>query len=331
MSAGTFATAFSQTPAQFAVLQMATRVFMLMGAALALVILVEEFPADRRGAGIGLLSVLGGMGFGLGAGLYALVDWLPFGWRALYALGVLPVLLLPFFRRSLRETRRFEAGRRSRDAEPPSSAWRRWVRPVAMLARTHPRRAVSVGMAGMLAAMGAIAFFQYTSYFVRNVHGWSPGQYSLLVLTGGLLGLCGNVLGGRASDRFGRRRVGFLALALAPAGVAFFYGGPASTLALAWGLTTLCATSGDLVLRALATELFPTSHRSAAAGWLILVQTLGWVSGLFVVGAATGELADLGPVVMAVSLANVAAALCVWLVPETSGLELETIAAEERR
>ena len=45
--------------------------------------------------------------------------------------------------------------------------------------------------------MGGIAFFQYTSWFVRNVHGWAPGHYSLLVLGGGLIGVLGNVVGGR--------------------------------------------------------------------------------------------------------------------------------------
>jgi MFS family permease len=322
MSVGTFGTALAQTPLQFAVLGMSTRVFLLTASALALVILVEEFPADRRGAAIGCLSVLGGLGFGVSAGLYAAVDLLPFGWRALYAVGILPVLLLPLFRRSLRETRRFE-----RDARPGAAAGglRAWSAPIAALARTHPRRVAAMGGAGLLAAMGGIAAFQYTSFFVQEVHAWQPGHYTLLVFAGGSLGLLGNVIGGRGSDRFGRRRVGFACLALAPLFIASFYQGPAATLALTWGLGVLCTSAGEVVNRALSAELFPTSHRSSATGWLILVQSLGWALGLFLVGLGPDGWSGLAWTIPAISLACGAAGVCLLFVPETNRRELEGI------
>jgi len=127
MSLGTFATGLAQTALQFALCQMLARAFLLTASALSVVILVEELPAAQRAAGIGLLSLLGGLGFGLCAGLYAAVDVLPFGWRALYAVGVLPVLLLPFLSRSLVETRRFE--RERGDAEGVGGL-RGWLEPI---------------------------------------------------------------------------------------------------------------------------------------------------------------------------------------------------------
>jgi MFS family permease len=324
MSAGTFATALSQTPLQFALLGMATRVFLLTASALALVILVEELPAERRGAAIGCLSVLGGLGFGLSAGLYAAVDLLPFGWRALYTVGVLPVLLLPLFRKTLRETRRFEHERDAR-ADGDTGALRAWLAPVAALARTHPRRVIAIGSAGLLAAMGGIAAFQYTSLFVQNVHGWLPGHYTLLVLGGGVLGLFGNIVGGRGSDRFGRRRVGFACLALAPLFIASFYLGPMATLVVCWGLGILCTSAGEVVIRTLSAELFPTSHRGSATGWLILVQSLGWAGGLFLVGFGPDAWAGLAQTITAISLACAVAGTCLLLVPETNRRELEGI------
>jgi putative MFS transporter len=270
-----------------------------------------------------MLAVLGGLGFGLASGLYAAVDRLPFGWRALYAIGFAPVLLLPFLRRSLRETARFERHRRGRGEV--KLALQSWLAPIRALRRTHPRRVAAVGLAGLLGAMGGIAFFQYTSYFVQAVHGWSPGQFTLLVIGGGLIGVCGNFLGGRGSDRFGRRRVGFWCLLFAPAFVALFYQGPALLLPIAWGLAVLCNTAGDLVIRALSAELFDTSHRGTAAGWLMLVQTLGWTGGLLGVGLATDTLQDLGNAVTWMALASLVAAFCVLLVPETRQRELESI------
>jgi MFS family permease len=328
MSLGTFATALSQTPLQFALCQMLSRAFLLTAAALAVVILVEELPAEQRGGGIALLSILGGMGFGLSAGLYALIERLPYGWRTLYAIGLLPVLVLPFMRRALRETRRFEVDRDARAAAGEAGGW---LTPLLALARRSPRQAAAVGIAGAFGAMGGIAFFQYTSWFVQNVHGWGPARYTLLVIGGGLIGLLGNVLGGRGSDRFGRRRIGFAGWILLPGCVALFYLGPPETLVLAWGLAVLCGSASEIVLRALATELFPTSHRATAGGWLVLVQTVGWSVGLFLVGVLADSGDDLPGVISALSLASLAGALVfVTLVPETHRRELEELSEAPR-
>ena len=324
MSLGSFATAFSPTAEIFVIVQLLTRVFMLTGAALALVILIEEFPAEHRGAAIGLMALLGGLGYGLGAGLYAAVDLLPFGWRALYAIGGLPLLLIPFYRRSLRETRRF-AAHSERAGMHTAGGLVTWLEPLRDLLRTHPRRAATVGLTGLFASMGSIVFFQYTSYFVQNVHGWAPGDYALLVLGGGLIGVSGNWIGGRGSDRLGRRPVGFVCLCLAPLAATLFYRGPESTLVLAWGLYVLVATASDLVVRAFSAELFPTSHRGTSSGWLVLVQTVGFTTGLFLVGYGTESLEDLGETVTWVSLATLVAGVALLWLPETRRVELEEI------
>jgi predicted MFS family arabinose efflux permease len=265
------------------------------------------------------------MGFALGAGLYAGVESLPGGWRSLYLVGLGPLLLMPLFRRSLQETRRYQAHARTRSIGERSHPLLAWAKPVVLLMRARPGRTAAVGLAGMLAAMSTIAFFQYTSYFLQNVYGWAPGHYTLLVYGGGILGLLGNIVGGRGSDRWGRKRVGVITMLLLPASVAFFYQGPGATLAIAWGLAALCATSNELIIRAVSTELFPTSHRGAASGWLILVQTIGWSSGLFIVALNTESITDLRWAISMVAFASLGAALCLLMVPETRSLELETI------
>lgn len=328
MSVGTLATGLAQTPLQFALLQMVTRVFLLTGSALALVMLVEEFPARHRGAAIGMLSVLAGLGYGVGAGLYAAVDLLPFGWRTLYALGVTPLLALPLFRRALVETARFEDHRRRHLQGRPSAGLRDWLRPMVQLARQHPRRAAAVGLSGAFGAMSGIVVFQYTSYFVQTEHGWAPGQYTLLVLGAGVIGVSGNVLGGRGSDRFGRRGVGLVCWLLAPLFAALFYNGPAWTLVPAWGLCVLFMSAGDLVVRALAAELFPTSQRGTASGWLIAVQTVGWSLGLLLVGLVTRFEGELSAAITAVAFAGVLAGASLMLLPETGRRELELISSD---
>ena len=327
MSTGTFLTSFAQTPLQFVALQWVTRAFMLTGAALSVVILVEEFPAEHRGAALGMLSVLGGLGYGIGALVYAAVDVLPFGWRSLYAIGVLPLALLPFFRRTLRETRRYEM-HRSRRGPEEDGVFAAFGRQLRDFLRASPSRAAAVAGAGLFASMGSIAVFQYTNYFIREAHGWAPGQYSLLVLGGGLIGLFGNVIGGRGSDRLGCRVVGFVGLALAPLFAAAFFQGPAGTLVFAWGFYVLCMAAGDVVVRAFAAELFPTHQRGTSGGVLIAVQTVGFSAGLFVVGLGTETFADLAGIVSLVALASIAAGICVLFLPETSRRSLESISGE---
>ena len=74
--------------------QTVTRTFLVACTACAVVIIAEEIPAKNRGWGIGILGALGSLGFGLGALLYARLDLLPFGWRTMYLVGGVPLLLL---------------------------------------------------------------------------------------------------------------------------------------------------------------------------------------------------------------------------------------------
>ena len=329
MSVGTLITAFAQSATHFVAAQVAARTFMLMGASVGIVMLAEELPAEHRGWGIGMLGALGAFGHGLGAALFALVDVLPFGWRALYLVGALPVLALPAMRRSLRETARFEA-HRAHGAHRSAGGWFGWARPLAALARAHPLRAATVGFAGFALAFGAIPVFQFASLFLQDEHGWAPWQYSMMLFIGGGVGIVGNVVAGRLGDRIGRRVVGFAALALYPAAAIAFYQGPELTLGLCFAVIVFTSNAGDVVIRAFSTELFPTSQRGASAGWLTLLQTFGYIGGLLLVGSGLEILhdANLALVISLVSLSVLLAALCVLLLPESRGLELEALSHE---
>ena len=116
MSLGTVLTAFAQNAAQFVGCQMITRTFVLTASAVAVVIVAEELPASARGWGIGMLAAVSAVGHGLGAAAFGAIEALPYGWRALYLFGVLPLLLLPLFRRGIQETGRFQSHRKERNA-----------------------------------------------------------------------------------------------------------------------------------------------------------------------------------------------------------------------
>ena len=165
----TFLTGFSQTAEQFVALQMFTRTFFVAGSAIAFVMVTEEYPAEHRGWGIGMLGALGVCGHGLAMLLYSVSEHLPYGWRALYFVGLVPVLFFPWFRRKVPETARFSAhaARSLEDGTGPSG----WARPLLELAVTHPARAAGIALVGFVPAIGLISAFQFTGYFTQTVHG----------------------------------------------------------------------------------------------------------------------------------------------------------------
>src|SRR5205823_2435139 len=131
------------------------------------------------------------------------VNLLPFGWRALYVLGVVPLLLLAWFRRTLGETRRFERHRAARRG----GGWRAAWQPFRNVVRMYPGR-----MLALCAALVPIAFvletaMLFVSKSLQEVHGYSPGNVAALFLTVGVFAPIGNVVAGGLADRFGRKRV----------------------------------------------------------------------------------------------------------------------------
>lgn len=327
-SLGTVLTAFVQTPAEFVAVQMLTRIFLTAGQAVSFVIITEEFPADHRGWGIGILGALGATGVGLGALLFAGIDVLPFGWRSLYLVGVVPLLLLPLLRRGVPETARFQRLDRERTAQgAPERPVRAWLRTLLAFARTHPRRAALVAGIGGLDSAGKVAVFQFTAYHVLG-RGWEPYQYSLLVVLGGAIGITGNVVAGNLGDRFGRRSVGFVVMAAFPLAAWLFYQGPGWAIPAAWIALAFFATAGQVIQRALAAELFPTSQRGTAVGWLTFVESLGAFGGLLLVQFGAGEAWDLPLSVAALSTVVALGGGLILLLPETSRRELEAISEE---
>ncbi|MGH0036645.1 MAG: MFS transporter [Myxococcota bacterium] len=325
-SLATLLTAFSQSAAQFVAIQMLARTFLIAGSAVAFVIVAEEFPARHRGWAVGILGALGAVGFGLGALVFPLSDHLPYGWRALYVFGAIPLFLLPMFHRRVPETHRFT---RSRDVRATGSWLLGWWRPFATLAKRYPGRSLALASIGSLAAAGHGMAHQLVGDFVLTDHGFTKGQYSTMVILGGAVGIIGNTAVGRFADRLGRRVVGFLILGLFPVFACAFYNVPTFWIPAVWIPMVFVTTGGNTVVRALSTELFPTSSRGTASGSLSLFETLGAASGLAAVSLLTAEGASYAPAASVIVFLTLIAGGVALMVPETARRELEDISDEE--
>jgi len=327
MSVSTVGCAFAPGIAEFVALQMAGRFFMITASATAFVIVAEEFPAAHRGWGIGILGALSTFGVGLSAILFATIEYLPYTWRAMYLLGVVPVVLLPMFRRRVAETARFHRHREANTLDVGMLAG--WWRPLRDLATAHPGRTLAVALIGMCSSGGYAVAYNWSAYFVQAEHGWAPGHYSALLLTAGVAGIIGHPYAGRFADRRGRRRVGLLFFGAFPFLALGFYHGPGWLLPVVWVPLVFTMTGGSTISRALAAELFPTSHRGTASGWLQLLDTLGAAGLLALVSLWTPAGESAVPAISVVVFASLLAAGVVLFLPETRSRELEEISGED--
>jgi MFS family permease len=322
-------TAFTQTPEQFVIAQALTRAFFVIGSAVAFVIVTEDFPASHRGWGLGMLAAIAASGHGLGALMFWQIDNLPFGWRALYAFGFIPVLLVPFFLKRVPETDRFSRHSEQLAQDEHSAALsgvRAMFEPLRALARTNPLRALAVAAAGFLAASAALPTLQFSGKYPQEVFGLTPGQYAIMVTCGGGVGILGNLVGGQLGDRLGRKRVGSALLLMFPLCALGFYRGPFWIAMLSWVGVVFCAMGGRLILRALATELFPTAQRGAAAGMFVVLETLGAVAGLMAIQLwGVEDLSEIALAIPVIAGVAVVPALLLGTFPETRQRELEDI------
>jgi MFS family permease len=322
----TGATAFAPNAAWFVVCQMLARVFAAAETLLAVVVIAEEFDPEHRGWGIGALGAITACGAGLAGLLFGFVDALPGGWRTLYAVGLVPLLTLAWWRRSMPETERFVALERERGAALRAAPA---LGPALTLLRSYPGRMVALSGAVLLLGMATAPAMFFAPKYLQDVHGWSPGGVAALTLGGGFFAIIGNPLAGWLSDRYGRRPITVLFLVLAATGGITFYaiGGP--LVGALWVLLIFGHMGSEVTLAAYGAELFPTSQRSTASGVRAFAMTLGIVGGLGAVSVLFGVLGSNWAAIMALAAITLVAPLLVWFgFPETSGRSLEDIAPE---
>ncbi|MGH7818225.1 MAG: MFS transporter, partial [Candidatus Binatia bacterium] len=96
----TAATGLSQGVTAFVLFQLLAMVFLMTELSLSQVVIAEEFPRDFRAHGQAILGAFGALGAGTAALLFPLFQETAVGWRGLYFVGLLPLLLIAWLRRA---------------------------------------------------------------------------------------------------------------------------------------------------------------------------------------------------------------------------------------
>ncbi|HWA74840.1 MAG TPA: MFS transporter [Polyangiaceae bacterium] len=301
----------------FTICQLVARIFLIGEWATSMVIASEEYPAERRGLVIGVVSAAAGLGSIVCAGVVPLLLKTPLGWRAVYLVGVIPLLLAAVGRRGLRETERFQA----RSVATPGGQFAIWK-------TAHARRVLELGAIWFfcyICTQNAVTFWKEFAVHERSL---TDAQVAKIIAISALVSMPLAFAAGHFLDAVGRKIGGTVILGLLSFGVALGYTATSTALLAAGMIAATIGVQATLtLLNTFTTELFPTEQRGAAFAWSNnLLGRIGYWLSPFVIGQLVKPL-GWGPVLRATAVFPVVAIVLIWvLLPETKGRELESTA-----
>lgn len=289
-----------------------------LGIALDLLIAVtatEEMPRSSRAYAVSVLAMASGLGAGIAVMSLPLADLGPAGWRLIYVVSLVWLVVALDLTRRLRETPRFEALHAT--AHPPQAHVRR-------------RRFFAIASVAVFANLfvAPASFFQ--NRYLSDVRGYSGGGIALFTVATATPASLGFVLGGRIADTVGRRRVLAMTLPLATSllVLSFVVSGTPMWLCAGFG-----GFAGGVAYPAFAvyrTELFPTARRGQAGGYLAALALGGGSVGLLTAGALLDRGWSYGQVMGMLAGGQVIAALvALTTYPETAHHTLEELNPED--
>ncbi len=313
-------TAAAQGPVSFAILQCFARLFLIGEWATAMVYAAEEFPASRRGTVVGIIQAVASLGAIVCAAIVPTLLKTSLKWRTIYIVGALPLVIVAFARRTLKESARFE------QAKTDGKATERDF--FGIFRSAHRGRVLKLGLIWALTyvcTQNTVTFFK--TFAIEERH-WTDKQVGSAVTIAAVGSLPMLFLVGRMLDRLGRRKGALVVYGSLIGGCLGAFGLQNRSGVIVALVFAVFAQSAVLaLLNAYTGELFPTELRGDAFAWSNnLLGRIGYV----VSPVALGKLAESvgwGRAVESTTIFAFAAVVLLWLwLPETKGRELEDTA-----
>jgi putative MFS transporter len=361
-------TAFVTDKYQFMLCQFLARLFLTAEYSLAVIMAGEEFPARYRGRAIAILTSLATVGVmvmakgvqpyvllsegaesnwlhGIGSGIVGTVQGAlgleqdGENWRALYILGLFPLVLIVVLRIGMRETRRFEATRDDKGgldtvAQPGGrSGFREMLRQAAIPWRKEYRRRTAIvtllwNSVHIVTGPSVV----YYVIFAREDLGLSPRTVGDIVFYGYFGGTAGHFVAAWLIERVGRKKTCSGFYVLAAVSIAMLYQHTTLAGQYFWMISTVFGFgAANTATHVYASELFPTEIRATGYAWTtnltgriteVVTPTLIGLLILWVGISWSMTVVAIGPILGAILVMRYA--------PETRGLTLEEIQLQLR-
>ena len=290
-------------------------------------VLMGEVIRDKyRGRGVGIVQTGWAVGWGASALIYtALYAFLPeaIAWRALFAVGILPALLVLWIRRSIPESEAFEERRNSGEQPGIAHLLSAFRGPYLWLTIK-----VSLMVMGAQGGVWAVGFWMPT--YLRTVRHLSASGTGLYVAVQQFGALIGFLLGAYLADAIGRKST-FMISAIATIIMVLLYlyvpAGDTGLLLLGIPLNTAIlmkfAPMGPFM-----TELYPTNIRGTGQGFCynagraigsVFMTAIGFATAVMPLGTAIALFSTLAHGLMIFML---------LLLPETRGRAIASLEPE---
>jgi len=316
----TFLSGLSPNVYVFAVLQMVARIFLIAEWATSMVIAAEEFSAKGRGTALGVVSAAAGFGAIVCAGVVPMLLATAYGWRSVYFVSILPLLLLGFARRGLQETGRFSSQQAAAQA-PEESLFAIW-------GTTHRKRVLQLAVIWFLTYVCTQNAVTFWKEFALAERGLSDAQVGNAVKLSALASMPLAFAAGKLLDVVGRKVGATLIYASTIVGVIGAYTAHSlAALTVSLVFAVLGVNAVLTVLNAFTTELFPTRYRGSAFAWSNnVIGRIGYCLSPVAVGALIPRF-GWGTTLAATTAFPLLALILIWfMLPETRGRELEETA-----
>ena len=313
----TFACAFAQNYAQLVVLKAIQGLGFGAEWACGAVLMAETIRPVHRGKALASVQSAWAVGWGAAVLLSALVfTYAPadIAWRLLFAVGLIPALLILYIRRGVVEPARIVA-------ERPS-----FLAQAAGIFKPDVLRATMIGgLFGIGAHGGYAALTTFLPTFLRTERQLSilgSSAYLAIII---VAFFCGCILSGVISDRIGRRQnVIFFSCACIVTVVIYIFAPLSNTAMLFLGFPLGFFSAGiPASMATLFSELYPAGVRGTGVGFCYNFGRI--VSAVFPVAVGfMSERIGLGPAIGIDAIFAYSLVLCaVLLLPETRGSELD--------
>lgn len=316
----TFLTGLSPNVVFFAGFQLLARMFLLAEFGVSMVYAAEEFPAKDRGMVIGVIAACSSFGAIVCGGIVPLLLKTPWGWRMVYFVGVIPLVLIAMARRNLKETRRYAEQAKNKCTQNNSFFY--------LLRTPYRKRIFELGLIWAIGYVGSSTALYFWKDFAVTERDLTDEQVAICITIAALCTLPLIFFAGKLADAIGRKPAALVVLLCTSIGVALAYL-PHSQVVMTVGLCLgiFGMNGSNAVMNAFTTELFPTQIRSEAYAWSNqLIGRSAYVLAPWIVGMVA-ERTGWGLAVSATAVFPLIGLVLIYtLLPETNRLDLEETA-----